>query len=57
MVFADCPFNVAVHAEQPVQALSQHTPSATIPDVHSYGWAAGEPFGFLAAQVPAEVSQ
>lgn len=56
-MLAACPFNVAVHAEQPVQVLSQHTPSATIPDVHSYDCVAGEPFGFLAAQVPAEVSQ
>jgi hypothetical protein len=36
VVFAACPFNVAVQAEQPVHAVAQQTPSAMIPDVHSY---------------------
>jgi hypothetical protein len=29
-----CPFRSFVHAEHPVQSLSQQTPSATTPDVH-----------------------
>ena len=57
VVLVACPFSAAVHAEQPVQSLLQQTPSATIPDVHSYCWVAGEPLGFAFAQVPAVVSQ
>jgi hypothetical protein len=42
-------FKASVHAEQPEQALSQHTPSATTPEVHSIPWDAGEPLVFFAA--------
>jgi hypothetical protein len=51
------PVRSFVHALQPVQALLQHTPSATIPDEHSYVCSAGDPFAFLAAQVPTAVLQ
>jgi hypothetical protein len=54
---AHCPAAAAVsgapeQALQPVHALSQQTPSATMPDAHSKVWAAGVPLGFLGAQVP-----
>jgi hypothetical protein len=57
VVVAACPFNVLVHAEQPVQALSQQTPSATTLDVHSLPFVAGAPLLFVAAHFPTEVSQ
>lgn len=57
MVLAACPFNVLVHAEQPVQALLQQTPSAITPDVHSSASAADWPFDFVVAHVPVEVLQ
>jgi hypothetical protein len=57
VVLAACPFKVAVHALQPVQSLSQQTPSAMIPDTHSKVWVDVLPFGFFATQMPAVVSQ
>jgi hypothetical protein len=57
VVLAACPFRAAVHALQPVHSLSQHTPSAMIPEVHSTGWVAALPLGFLATQTLAVVSQ
>jgi hypothetical protein len=57
VVFAACPFKVLVHAEQPVQAVLQQTPSAITPEVHSSGRVAVWPLGFVVAQVPVEVLQ
>jgi hypothetical protein len=54
---AHCPAAAAVNgapeqALHPVHTLSQQTPSATMPDVHSKLCVAGVPLGFLAVQVP-----
>ena len=52
-----CPFRARVQAEQPVQASSQHTPSAQISDVH---WALAEqvcPSSSVGMQAPVVVSQ
>jgi hypothetical protein len=57
VVLDACPFNALVQALQPVQALSQQTPSATTPDVHSLPFVAEMPLLFVAAHFPAEVSQ
>jgi len=51
VVFAAWPFRAAVQAEQPAQALSQQTPSARTPELHSLASAAACPLGFWAAQV------
>jgi hypothetical protein len=52
-----CPFKALVHAEHPVHAWLQQTPSATTPEVHWKFAVAGFPFDSFAAQVPATVSQ
>jgi hypothetical protein len=51
------PVSDFVQALQPPQVLSQQTPSVTTPEVHSWVCAAGDPFDFVAAQVPAVVLQ
>jgi hypothetical protein len=60
VVVVSCPFKAAVQAVQTsAHALSQHTPSAISPEVHSYSrpLVAAVPFGFLVTQMPAVVSQ
>jgi hypothetical protein len=57
VVVAACPFKALVQALQPVQALSQQTPSATTLDVHSLPFVAGAPLLFVAAHFPTELSQ
>jgi hypothetical protein len=52
-----CPFRALVHAKHPLHALSQHTPSATTPEVHWEPEDAGFPLESLAAQVLVAVSQ
>jgi len=56
-IFEHCPTAPPVkgapeQALQPVHVVSQHTPSATMFDVHSKGLVAAVPLGFLAVQVP-----
>ena len=52
-----CPFRSFVHAEHPVQSLSQQTPSATTPDVHSEPDDAVFPLESFDAQVLVAESQ
>jgi hypothetical protein len=57
VVLAAWRLSAAVHAEHPLQSLSQHTPSATTFEMHSFACVAGWPFGFCAAQVPVTTLQ
>jgi hypothetical protein len=52
-----CPFRSFVHAEHPVQSLSQQTPSATTPDVHWEPDDAAFPLESFEAQVLVAESQ